>query len=92
MKKISEFFKEKDIDISSLAPTIEYLLEGIENIVLNRNIEEWLERSKHFEERLENLATLNQNNIFFSEKIIELKHILDEVIEISQIVLGKIPD
>ncbi len=94
LKKVLKFFLSNDISVdNSFFDYVEFLVKGIENLLLDNSVlENWLKESKKINSSLENFALAFEKDLQISEKIIEIKHILDEVIEIHEILLGKIPD
>ncbi len=95
IKNVLTFLQQKEnqnLD-DSFFDNVQFVVEGIESIVLDSSdLENWIRGSKEIEIFFENFATFFEHDPVLAEKIIEIKHILDEVIEISTILSGKIPD
>ncbi|NPA52881.1 MAG: hypothetical protein GXO22_08295 [Aquificae bacterium] len=95
LKKILDSIKEHHetlTDSVSVYNWIQFALEGIERLINSLDIEYWLKEKKGVDELINDFVLSFKKEPKFLEKIIEIKHILDEVSEISAILSGKIPD
>ncbi len=72
--------------------TIEKLIRIVESILLDTENNSILSELKSLEKNLEIILKTNKEELSILEKTVEINHIVDELIEIIEILSGKIPD